>query len=109
MQRAKLTPEGYAARKTEYYKTKAKMTIIQRMASGLRAHIERQEAATAAKISDQEKDMIGRIIEKYQNYEGSGDAKKDKASGDLMLKKYEDGAKVAMQRHANAYRKQPSD
>jgi hypothetical protein len=80
------------------------------MATGLRDHIERQEAATAAKISDDEKDMIGRIIEKYQNYKsGDDNAEKDKRAGELMLKKYEDGAKVTMNRYKTAFRKDSSD
>ena len=110
MSRAKLTEEAYAERKEEYYKDKNRQDTVVRMATGLRDYIERQEAATAAKISDDEKDMIGRIIEKYQNYKsGDGDAEKDKKAGELMLKKYEDGAKVTMNRYMTAFRKEPSD
>jgi hypothetical protein len=80
------------------------------MSTGLRDYIERKEAATAAKISDDEKDMIGRIIEKYQNYKsGDDNAEKDKRAGELMLKKYEDGAKVTMNRYKTAFRKDSSD
>jgi len=59
--------------------------------------VEEEEAEEPEnKITEVEKDSIAKTIEKYSNFKtGKDDPEKDKRAGHLMLKRFEDNARVA--------------
>ena len=82
------------------------MTIV----DGMRKTQEAKESVkTEYKISDQEKDSIGKQIEKYQNYKSTGDVEADKKAGANLLKKMEDGARLDSERLKKQHLDEPKN
>lgn len=103
-----MTEEENASSKESYYKNKLKYESVMKIVDGMRTTIETKEAAKPEyKISDEEKESIGKTIEKYQNYNATGDEEQDKVAGKNLLKKFEDNAKQAVDRYQREYRADP--
>jgi hypothetical protein len=80
------------------------MTIV----DDLRDSQEAKEAVKVVyKISDQEKESLGKQIEKYQNYKATGDAEADKIAGDNLLLKFEDDARLTRDRYKKVHVEDP--
>jgi len=110
MSRARLTQEGLKAQKTEYYRAKISWETVMRIVTAMRKAMETKEAfKTNYKIADAEKDLIGKQVEKYQNYKATGDAVKDKVAGNNLLKKFEDNARMSVERYKREMNSDPKN
>ena len=109
MARARLTLEALKEQKRRYFKFKIMFENIMKIVNSMRIAIESKEATKKEyKITEVEKDSIGKTIVKYKNYKsGTGDEAKDKKAGLLLLKKFEDNARMAVQRYLKIMRDNP--
>jgi hypothetical protein len=108
MQRARITAAAMKEQKTRYFKFRIMYENIMKIVDSMRVTIEAKEATkTAYKITETEKESIGKTIQKYQNYKETDDAEKDKKAGLLLLKKFEDNSRMAVQRYVKIMRDNP--
>lgn len=101
IQRARMTADALKEQKRRYFKFRLMWENIMKIVKGMRTTVEAKESVKKEyKITEIEKESIGKTITKYKNYKsGSGDEKKDKTAGDLLLKKFEDNSRMAVQRY----------
>jgi hypothetical protein len=77
-------------------KKKAKFDAVMTLVMTGEDSVEEEESEEPEnKITEVEKDSIAKTIEKYSNFKtGKDDPEKDKRAGHLMLKRFEDNARV---------------
>lgn len=93
-----------------YYKNKLRLESVMKIVDGMRTTQEAKEATkTEYKISAEERESLGKTIEKYQNYNATGDEEQDKIAGLNLLKKFEDTARLAVERYRKSHRAEPED
>jgi len=81
-----------------------------KIVDGMRTTQESKEAVKPEyKIPAEERESIGKTIEKYQNYNATGDEEQDKIAGVNLLKKFEDNARLAVERYRKSHRAEPED
>lgn len=102
--RGELNEDEQEVAKEVYYKTKQMHEKVMVIVDGLRTTQEAKEAVKPEyKISDEELQLIGKQIEKYQNYAATGDVEEDKIAGQNLLLKFEDDARLAVDRYKKVH------
>lgn len=104
----------YDTAKKAYYKAKAvyeqaKKLISNTGKSTQKAEAEVDKARFSRDLDDDEKEEIKEKIAKYLNYKASGDEKKDKKAGLMLLRKFEEDAQFAVAMATRAMQKNGSE
>lgn len=61
------------------------------------------------KLTETEKESIGKLIEKYQAQFSTAEEEKDRIAGSNLLRKYEDDARITVERDLKKHQEDPND